>query len=303
MPKPAPSSPRRTLRLTLTLLALTAGLAAGLVGWLVSRSNADRGIASELAAALLAPRFVLDGRTIEARFDLAVEDLAFTRGTTAPAIRAALDRHASGGWLGVKRTGYDAFLAQLASRRFETAIVAIREVATLAKSSPDAALPAWRLLAASGVLEFSRGRIATAEPMLQQAFDLANRASQLDTPEAASLLTACGAVPLARGRPADAEPYLRRAASILARTPGADLRDRARVLTHFAQSIAAQGFPEEADPLCAEALALAAQDRRSTGRPDAAFADLEQNYRKILRERGLADAEIATRLRSALEPR
>jgi len=266
--------------------------------WLLQRISHDRAIAAGLAEAMTAPRVVHDGRALEARFDVAVEDLANAQNTSVPAIRAALDRFGSGGWLGTKRTGYDAFLAQLATRRFELAITTIGEVANAAKSQPSSGLPTWRLLALHGILEFGRGRATAAEPLLQQAFDLANRATQLDTPEAASLLTAYGTLYLSRGQNNAAEPYLRRATSILRHTPGADLRDRARVLTHFAQAIAAQGFPEEAEPLCSEALTLAAQYRRATGRPDTDQATFEQNYRKLLRDRGLAEAEIDQQLRA-----
>ncbi len=304
MPDPTPASTRRaSARLTLTLLAILLASVFASGGWLMRRIAHDRATAAALADTMTAPRFVFDGRTLEARFELAVEDLAAAQSTTAPAIRGALDRYASGGWFGAKRAGYDAFLSQLAARRFESAIATIRDLTTAAKTSAAPELPAWRLLALTGVLEFARGRATAAEPTLQHAFELANRSNQLDTPEATSLLTALGAIQLARSQPAAAEPYLRRATSILAHTPGADLRDRARVLTHFAQSIATQGFPEEAEPLCSEALALAAQFRRTTGRPDTDQTVFEENYRKLLRQRGLADAEIDEQLRATLEPR
>lgn len=303
MPKPSPARFRRSLWLALIVGCALLVLAAGPGIWFLLRAGEDRATAVALWQTLTSPRYVHDGRALEARFDFAVEDLAAAQGRAATDVRRSLDRFASGSWIGAKRTGYDSFVAQLAARRFETAIVTARDLGNAAKSGTTDGLNAWQYFTLSGVLELGRGRAIAAEPLLQQAFDLANRADALDTPFAARLLTACGALQLARSRPADAEPYLRRAASILARTPAADLRDRSRVLTHFAQSIAAQGFPEEAEPLCAEALALAAQYRRTTGRPDSDFAVLEQNYRKILRERGLADAEIATRVRATLEPR
>lgn len=290
-------------RFTLPLLALLIASTVASGGWLTRRIAQDRAAAAALASAMTAPRAVFDGRTLEARFDLAVEDIAAGQRKTAPQIRSALERFASGGLIGLKRTGYDAFLAQLATRRFEIAIATVRDLANAAKTATDPAQSAWRLFALAGALEFGRGRAIAAEPLLQQAFDLANRADALDTPEAASLLTAIGAIKLARSVPADAEPYLRRAASLLRHAPGADLRDRARALTHYAQSITAQGFPEEAEPLCSEALALAAQYRRTTGRPDTDQTQLEENYRKLLRERGLADAEIDATLRATLEPR
>lgn len=294
---------RSSARVTIWLFAVLICCVLGTGVWLTRRIARDRATAATLAGAMSAPRVIFDGRSLEARFDLAVEDLAAAQGTTAPAILAALERFASGGWPGTRRTGYDAFLTQLAARRFEIAIATLRDFAISEKTKPTSEVPAWRLLTLAAVLEFGRGRAASADPLLQSAFDLANRATQLDIPEAASLLTALGASQLSRSQPAAAEPYLRRASSLLARTPGADLRDRARVLTHFAQAIAAQGFPEEAEPLCSEALALAAQYRRATGRPDTDHAIIEENYRKLLRLRGLADTEIDAQLRATLEPR
>jgi hypothetical protein len=73
------------------------------------------------------------------------------------------------------------------------------------------------------------------------------------------------------------------------------------VLTHYGQSIAAQGFPEEAETLFGEALGKAAQFRRLTGRQDSAQPVVEETYRKLLRARGLADAEIAQKIGAVME--
>lgn len=301
MPNTSPAPGRSSARLTLPLVAILLASVGTSALWLNRRIAADRDMAVALAGAMTAPRAVFDGRSLEARFDLAVEELAAERRESAPQIRAALDRFASGDLIGLKHTGYDAFLAQLATRRFELAIATVRDLANSAKTTPSPAQPAWRLFALAGTLEFARARAIAAEPLLQQAFDLANRADALDRPEAAGLLTAVGALKLSRSAASEAEPYLRRAAALLRDTPGADLRDRARALNHYAQSIAAQGFPEEAEPLSSQALALAAEYRRTTGRPDTDQAQFEENYRKILRDRGVAEAEVEAQLRSLLQ--
>ena len=106
-------------------------------------------------------------------------------------------------------------------------------------------------------------------------------------------------IQLGRSKPSEAEPYFRRASAILRQDPRADLRDRARALSLYARSLAAQGFPEEADPLCSEALAALAAFHKATGRVDADQGYLEETYRTVLRERGLAEAEIDARVREA----
>ena len=295
-----PAPRRRSTKPFAFLLSLACllGLASG-TWWINRRAAQDHATATALVGAMTAPRAVFDGRTLEARFDLAVEDVALGQNRSGAEVRAALDRYAAGNLLGGKRTGYEAFLTQFATRRFEIAITTLRDLANAAKTASTTGQPAWRLFTLAGVLEFGRGRAIAAEPLLQQAFDLANKADALDTPEAASLHTALGALKLSRSQPSDAEPYVRRASSILRHNPPADLRDTARALTHYAQSIAAQGFPEEAEPLCSEALALSAQFRRTTGRSDSDQAVFEENYRKLLRERGLAEAEIEKHLHDA----
>lgn len=304
MSEVSPSTRRRSpALLTLTLVVVLLLAVAGTGLWMVRRIAEDRAIAGALAESMTAPRVLFDGRPLEARYDLAIEDLAASRHQTAPQIRAALDRFASGDLLSRKRTGYDAFLAQLAARRFESAISTLLDLAGAAKTAANPAQPAWPLFTLTGVLEFGRSRAIAAEPLLQQAFELANRADALDTPAAARLLTALGAIKLSRSQPNEAEPFVRRAAAILRRDPAADLRDTARAVTLYAQSVATQGFPEEAEPLCSEALALTAQFRRTTGRTDTDQPAFEENYRKLLRERGLADAEIDATLRATLEPR
>jgi tetratricopeptide (TPR) repeat protein len=300
MSENSPSTPRRSTKPLILSLSLAFLLCVASGAWWLSRRVAqDHTTAAALVAAMTAPRAVFDGRTLEARFDLALEDVALTQHRTVADVRAALDRYATGDLFGGKRLGYDAFLTQFATRRFEIAITTLRDLANAAKTGPAGSQPAWQLFTVAGVLEFGRGRAIAAEPLLQQAFDLANKADALDTPEAASLHTALGALKLSRSQPADAEPYVRRASSILRHNPPADLRDTARALTHYAQSIAAQGFPEEAEPLCSEALALSAQFRRATGRNDNDQAVFEENYRKLLRERGLAEAEIEKQLHDA----
>lgn len=300
MSEHSPAPRRRSTKpliLSLCLAFLLGG--AGGTWWLNRRLSQDHATAVALVEAMTAPRAVFDGRTLEARFDLALEDVALAQHRDAAEVRAALGRYAAGDWLGRKRTGYDAFLTQFATRRFEIAITTLRELANAAKTAPAAGQPAWHLFTLAGVLEFGRGRAIAAEPLLQQAFDFANKADALDLPETASLHTALGALKLSRSQPSDAEPHVRRASSVLRHHPPLDLRDTARALTHYAQSIAAQGFPEEAEPLCSEALALSAQFRRATGRSDHDQSLFEENYRKLLRERGLAEAEIEKQLHDA----
>ena len=298
MPASTSSSRFNPLAITgLTILATLLGC-GGVAGYFLRQQHEDHKLAAALSEALTAPRAIFDGRTLETRYNLAVEDLAADRHTSPAKIAVALNRYASDDLFGGRRSAYDAYLGQLASRRFEIAIATIRELGTAAKNetTPLRGQPAWQLLTMAGVLEFSRGRATAAIPPLQQAFDLANEADQLETPAAASLLTALGAIELSRSRPAEAEPYLRRAAAVLRKAPGADPRDRARALTHFARSLVQQGFPEEAEPVSSEALSLAAEFRRNAGRPDADQAIFEENYRQVLRQRGLADAEINARV-------
>lgn len=282
----------------ISVLALVFACAVGIGAYyVIHQLRSDRQAVNALVDAMTAPRVVFDGRTLEARYDLALAEVAAQRGETTEETKKALERFADTGLFGPKRVGYDAFLAQLATRRFEIALGTMRDVANAAKTDPKPVRPAWQLLTLSGVLEFGRGRAVAAEPVLVQAFDLANKRDELDTLPAATLLTALGAVNLSRSQPNEAEPFVRRAASILRKEAGADLRDRARALTHYAQSVAAQGFPEEAEPLCSEALAAAAEYQKKTGR---AFADepaFEATYRKLLRDRGLAEAEIEARVR------
>lgn len=261
----------------------------------------DRATAVALVSAITAPRVIFDSLPLEQRYDGAVEEVAELQRRPEKEVAESLRRYASGGILGTKRVGFDAYLAQMATRRFELGIASLREVATAARNSAKPEIPAWRLLADVAILEFARGRAVVAEPIVQQAFEQANKLDSLDTPEAAGLLTVCGAIHMSRGRPLDAEPYFRRAVSILRKAEGADLRDCARTLTHYGQSIAAQGFPEEAETLYGEALSKAAQFRRVTGRHDRTEPLLEQTYRKLLRDRGLADAEIARLVGAAIE--
>jgi len=292
------SAPSRFSPLAITALTVLAILlvCGGTAGYLFRQRHEDHQIAATLSEALTAPRAIFDGRTLETRFDLVIEDLAADRHTSPGKIHAALNRFATDDLFGGKRSGYDAYLGQLASRRFEIAIASVRELGLAAKGKTTAERPGWQLLTMAGVLEFSRGRATAATPLLQQAFELANNTNELDTPAAASLLTALGAIELSRSRPPDAEPFLRRAASVLRKAPGADPRDRARALAHFARALVQQGFPEEAEPLSSEALSLTAQFRRNAGRADADQAIFEENYRQVLRQRGLADTEINARL-------
>ncbi|MEQ1861463.1 MAG: tetratricopeptide repeat protein [Chthoniobacteraceae bacterium] len=235
--------PRPLSTAALVAVLLVSAVIAGAI--LKYRIAQDHAVAAALADALSAPRMIFDGRTLEARFDAVVDEIAATRHQRPEQIRDALERFAAGGMFGNERGGYDTVLAQLATRRFETAIGSARDLANSQRSE----LPAWRMLTLAAVLELGRGRAVAAEPLLAQAFELANRSEQLDTPAAASLLSAYGAMQLLRSQPAEAEPFLRRATSILTKAPGPDKRDRERVLAHFAQSISAQGYPEEAAAL------------------------------------------------------
>lgn len=94
MPNTSPAPGRSSARLTLPLVAILLASVGTSALWLNRRIAADRDMAVALAGAMTAPRAVFDGRSLEARFDLAVEELAAERRESAPQIRAALDRFA-----------------------------------------------------------------------------------------------------------------------------------------------------------------------------------------------------------------
>jgi tetratricopeptide (TPR) repeat protein len=257
------------------LLVVAAGSGVGL--WQEMDDSGARTVAAYFAAAMTAPRYVHDGRTLEARANVIIADLAAETQQRENDIRSALERYANGDWLNRSRSGWDAVLTQMAAQHFESAL-------TAARSLPKG----WQKETFIGTMELGRGRLHEATTALKLAFDEANKAKVLDTPEALPLLTALGSLPLSRRSFVEAEPHLRRAAKIADRSPGIDRRDHAHILLHFAQTLAGQGFPEEAEPICQRAVELAAKHARTTGRPDADQAFLEENLRKIVREREAA---------------
>jgi hypothetical protein len=268
--------PKRNRGLILAVLLVVAA-ASGVALWQEMDDSGARTVAAYFAAAMTAPRYVHDGRTLEARAVAIVADLAAETHQRENDIRSTLDRYAGGDWLHRSRSGWDAVLTHMAAQHFESALTAAR------------ALPkGWQRDTFIGTMELGRGRLHEAGTTLRLAFDEANRAQVLDTPEALPLLTALGSLPLSRRSYAEAEPYLRRAAKIADKSPGVDRRDHAHILLHFAQTLAGQGFPEEAAPICERAVELVARHARTTGRPDADQAFLEENLRKIVREREAA---------------
>jgi hypothetical protein len=246
---------------------LTLGLFVWPAIFAVHETKARRTL-RELAAQMWKPGFIYDGRTLEARYDTILKEVCAHASDGPASCRRGIER--------VSRRGVhseeDAWLIPLAGRRFETVIAALRK-----KGGTND----WRSLAFAGALELGRGRGHTAQQILLQAYEIAQRQNELDHPDAASVHTALGALNLARGQAAAAEPFLRRAKTILDANPSAQPRDELHVLTHLAQAIFAQGFPEEAEPLCAQALVLAEAHERQTGEPFPQRAVLEENLRKL----------------------
>ena len=264
--------PKRNRGIILSVLLVVA-VASGVALWQEMDDSGARTVAAYFAKAMTAPRYVHDGRTLEARANIIIADLAAETRQREDDIRSALDRYASGDWLHRSRSGWDVVLTQMAAQHFESALTAAR------------ALPkGWQRDAFIGTMELGRGRLNEASTALKLAFDEANKAQILDTPEALQLLTSLGSLPLSRRSYAEAEPYLRRAARIADKSPGVDRRDHAHILLHFAQTLSGQGFPEEAAPICERAVELSTRHARTTGRPDTDQAVLEENLRKIVRE-------------------
>jgi hypothetical protein len=251
-----------------------AGLALlGLVVWGAWRMSAGepraaRRVLQEMAALMWKPGLIYDGRTLEARYEIVLQEVCSRTAQSPEQCRRAIERFSR---MGV-RTQEDAWLIPLAGRRFEAAMAALREIGT----GGD-----WRALTFAGALEFGRGRGQAAEAMFLRAYEFAQQQHELDHVDAASLHTALGALNLSRGQAAAAEPFLRRAKTILDATPNTTPRDHLHVLTHLAQAIFAQGFPEEAEPLCAQALTLAEAHERQTGEPFPQRAVLEANLRQL----------------------
>lgn len=248
-----------------------AGLLTLLARHTATRADAAlaRASASALAAAMVAPRAVWDGRTLEARHAAALTEVIARSQAGPDRTRASIERFARQ----PTPPGDPApWLVPLTARRFEIAAGAAREKGEQGD---------WRALLLAGVLESGRGRQREAEQLLVRAYELAQAGDVLDHPDAAGLHTALGTMNLLRGHADAAEPLLRRAKTILDRAPDADPRDHLHVLTFLARAIFAQGFPEEAEPLAARALTLAEQHERTTGEPFPSRAILEENLRRL----------------------
>lgn len=104
-----------------------------------------------------------------------------------------------------------------------------------------------RLYAHLGDAYGARNRFGESEQALSAAFDLAERAGVIDTPEFWTLSRMLGDVLVGLNQPGRAEPYFRRLAkAIRTRADESDPVFESEVRSDWAESIIKQGHPEEA---------------------------------------------------------